>query len=466
MRAEEFFQEAGFYISKIKGSLKCLYPKFTLEYQKLLIECKKIEDSNDIVSKGYSYCKENNISYYLNLFEGKEITEYNFRDYLSEITWIVEASKQEASIRLLNDKVDEINFLNNFQEILTFVDDKSNVINNSMTLLENKFSIYYSLLISYDNEVPQVIYSSDKRKISKHKINILDDIIHKYKSSFVSLENLELNRYIEGIINEKVNSLIYIPVIKNNNLKVAFICATQIDNDVVNNKIVLNSSNLRIINIAIKQLSETIQKIQWQEKLIESVSTDMLTGLYNRQYFYNRISYLQQQYKKSSDGKEKNICLFYIDLDNFKYYNDTFGHTVGDYLLIWFGEILKDVAIKKTSAIRYGGDEFLLFLEDCNEEQFIKIANKIYENIEYSDGFKERISQMLQTKIDIPKNNLLSCSIGISYTKLNEEISISEFINNADNCLYKAKRSGKGKYVIFKGNESYQCSYSKEIETV
>ena len=451
--AEEFFQEAGFHLSKIKGSLKCLYPKFTLEYQKLLIECKKIEDSNDIVNRGYNYCKENNMNYYLNLFEGKEITKYCFGDYLSEITWIVEAARQEASIRLLNDKVDEINFINNFQETLTSMDDKRNLINNSMTLLENKFSIYYSLLISYEDEKAQVMYSSNKRRISEQKLNKLDKIIRNYNVPFVSLENVQLNNYVESITNEKVKSLIYIPVIKNSKLNVAFLCATQVDEDVVNNKIILNSSNLRIINIAIMQLSETIQKIHWQEKLIKSISIDILTGLYNRQYFYNKISSLINRCKEKSELYDENICLFYLDLDNFKYYNDTFGHTVGDSVLIWFGEILRNVSTKKSCAIRYGGDEFLLFIEDCNEDQFIQVANKIYENIKLLDGFKEKINQLLKTKIDIPKNNLLSCSIGIAYTKLNEKISISEFIDNADKCLYKAKRSGKGQYVIFEGNE-------------
>ena len=451
--AEEFFHKAWFHLSKLKGSLKCLYPKFTLEYQKLLIECKKIEDSNDIVNKGYIYCQENNITYYLDLFEGKEITKYYFENSLSEIAWIVEAAKQEASIRLLNDKVDEINFINNFQEILTSMEDKNNLISNSMSLLENKFSIFYSLLISYEDEKPQVMYSSNKESISEQKLNKLDRIIHKYNVPFVSLENIELNSYVKSITNEKVKSLIYIPVINNSKLSVAFLCVTKVDNDVVNNKIILNSSDLRIINIAVMQLCETIQKIHWQEKLIESVSIDMLTGLYNRQYFYNKISSLINKCKKEPKPLNKNICLFYIDLDNFKYYNDTFGHTVGDSVLIWFGQILRDVSTEKSYAIRYGGDEFLLLIEECNKEQVIKIANSIYEQIWVLGGFKERISNMLETNIDIKDNNLISCSIGISYTVFNEKINLSEFINNADKCLYKAKRSGKGKYVIFNDYE-------------
>lgn len=453
IEAEEFFQEAWFHLCKIKGSLKCLFPKFTLEYQKLLIECKKFNDSKSIIERGYNYCKDNNLEYYLNLFEGKGNEKYYFGGYLSELTWVVEAARQESSIRLLNDKVEEINFINNFQEILTSLDDKNNVINNSMILLENKFSISYSILVSYDNEIPQVMYSSNEEKVSDEKLRELDKIIHNYNSPFVSLEHTKLSSYVEGITSEKVKSLIYIPITKSNKLKVAFICVTQVDNDVVNNKIVLNSSNLRIINIAIRQLSETIQKIQWQEKLISSISTDMLTGLYNRQYFYNKISSLLKQCKKKPEVYETNICLFYIDLDNFKYYNDTFGHTVGDFVLIWFGEILRAVSTKKSCAIRYGGDEFLLFIEDCSKEQFIKIANEIYKKIKKSGGFKERIIEMLGTQIEIPKSNLLSCSIGISYSKLDEKLSVSKFIDEADKCLYEAKKSGKSKYVISKGIE-------------
>ena len=81
----------------------------------------------------------------------------------------------------------------------------------------------------------------------------------------------------------------------------------------------------------------------------------------------------------------------------------------------------------------------------------LNIANE--KEIKYINLFKERIANMLETNIDIKDSNLISCSIGISYTVLNEKINLSEFINNADKCLYKAKRSGKGKYVIFNDDE-------------
>lgn len=447
--AEEFFQEALFHISKIKGSLKCFYAKFTLEYRQLLLECKENEDAELITKMGYDYCKENNLSYYLDIFEGKKIKKYNFGDYLSQITWIFEAARQEASIRSLNDKVDEINFINSFQEILTSLDDKENIINNSMTLLENKFLIDYSLLITYDKNINRIMYCSKGIKIYDNKLDELNEILNRYQSPIVSSDEIQLNKYVESIIEGKVKSLIYIPVIKENKLKVSFLCVTKVDNDVVNNKIVLNSSNLRIINITIKQLAETIQKIQWQEKLIESVSTDMLTQLYNRQYFYNKMSYLVDQSQKKKNIENEDICLFYIDLDNFKYYNDTFGHTIGDSVLIWFGEILNSVAPKKSYAIRYGGDEFLLLVEQCNYKQAKKIGDKIYEDIRILGGFKERISKMLERSIEIHEKNLLSCSMGIVCKELSKNLNIREFVDNADKSLYEAKRFGKGRYIIY-----------------
>lgn len=448
--AEEYFQEALFHISKIKGSLKCFYPKFTLEYKKLLLQCKKDKEAEQITKMGYDYCKKNNLLYYLDIFEGKKVKKYYFGDNLSQITWIIEAVRQEASIRSLNDKVDEINFINNFQEILTSLDDKENIIKNSMTLLENKFTIDYTLLISYDKNTIRILYSSKRIEIDNNKLDELKDILKVYENPIVSADEIRLNKYVEGIIEEQIKSLIYIPVIRDNKLKVSFLCVTKVDNDVVNNKIVLNTSNLRIINIAIKQLAETIQKIQWQEKLIESASTDMLTELYNRQYFYNKISSLINQSSKNNNIENDDICLFYIDLDNFKYYNDTFGHTVGDSVLIWFGEILKFVVPKKSTVIRYGGDEFILLVQKCSEEDAKVIVNKIYESIRNKCGFKEKIAEILETSIEIPEKNLISCSIGIICNKLNKNLNISKFVENADKSLYEAKRAGKGRYVIFK----------------
>ena len=269
-------------------------------------------------------------------------------------------------------------------------------------------------------------------------------------SPFVSSDSRELNIILEKISGYRVKSVIYIPVIKEHKCIMSFLCMTKIDDDVVNNTVVLNNSNLRIINIAIRQLGETIERIKWQEKLIESVSTDMLTQLYNRQYFYNKISFLIEKCSENKMQSDREVSLLYIDLDNFKYYNDTFGHTIGDWVLVWFAEILKSAAGENGTAIRYGGDEFLLFIEDCDIAKSKEIAESIYCMLNLNNGFKEKVEKMTDEEIFIPDENLIGCSIGIVCDRMNKDFDVKRFIDCADKSLYEAKRHGKGKAVAYK----------------
>lgn len=445
----ELFRKSYKNLIKAKGSLKCMYPKFMYEYFKILEIAKENTSAEVIKNEAIKYCKEHNIDYYIDLIDGVTINnKYSFKSDLKDLSWIIEAAKQEATINSLNDKVEEIHFINSFQEILTSIDDKSTIINNSMNLIENKFFIDYSLLIFYEGTTLEILYTSDREKLSNDSIKKLNTIITKYNSPFVTSDDIDLSNWVERIINENVRSLIYVPIIKDENLELIFICATKFGNDLIRNNIILDSSNLGIINIAIKEFNETLQKILWQERLIESASRDTLTGLNNRHYFFDKLSTLVK-----NDGKENiNACLLYIDLDNFKYYNDTFGHSIGDYILICFANSLNSICEKLNSVdiIRYGGDEFIILLEESEFGDGEALAEELYEEIKQSRGYEDNIKEILNKNLTIPNEKLLSCSIGISYKKLNSSVNYNKLIDEADKCLYKAKNSGKGRYIVFK----------------
>ena len=203
-----------------------------------------------------------------------------------------------------------------------------------------------------------------------------------------------------------------------------------------------------IITIAIKEFNETLQKIKWQERLIESASKDTLTGLNNRHYFFDKLSTLV----KNSDEENINACLLYIDLDNFKYYNDTFGHSIGDYILICFANSLNSIYEKLNcvDVIRYGGDEFIVLLEQAEFGDGEVLAEKLCEEIKRCRGYEDNIKTFLNKNITISKEKILSCSIGISYKKLNSSVNYDKLIEEADKCLYKAKNTGKDRYIVFK----------------
>ncbi|RKQ60354.1 diguanylate cyclase (GGDEF)-like protein [Thermovibrio guaymasensis] len=106
---------------------------------------------------------------------------------------------------------------------------------------------------------------------------------------------------------------------------------------------------------------------------------DPLTGLYNRAFAF---SYLSQEIEKLKRGEVKNVCVAYIDLDNFKYVNDTFGHSVGDSVLNDIGELLSRHFRKEDVVARIGGDEFIVIFTNCDREKIIERLELLREAIE------------------------------------------------------------------------------------
>lgn len=156
---------------------------------------------------------------------------------------------------------------------------------------------------------------------------------------------------------------------------------------------------------------------------------DALTGLYNRHYLNNISSLINLN----------NIAIAIIDLDHFKRINDTYGHQVGDKVLREFSQKLNNSIRSKDTLIRYGGEEFLLFLD--------KSDNKSSENLkDIITSIQKRISQ---DPIYVDGTHInVAASVGFNATPhLNR--SISDAISIADKMLYIAKTSGRNRVEIF-----------------
>ncbi len=170
----------------------------------------------------------------------------------------------------------------------------------------------------------------------------------------------------------------------------------------------------------------TTQK-ELEAQLKELSIKDSLTDLYNQRYFYSRLESEIERAKRQRHP----LSLLLFDVDNFKYYNDTYGHLEGDKVLKTIGEVIKECTREHVDmGFRYGGDEFTVILPDTDEAQAKLVA--------------ERIRSTFQKK----SFDKLSISIGvIEYT---EKLSPKSFIKFADECMYKAKRSGGNKIAVYK----------------
>lgn len=159
---------------------------------------------------------------------------------------------------------------------------------------------------------------------------------------------------------------------------------------------------------------------------------DLMTGLYNKTYIIEETKKILGQQQRNHFG-----TFIILDLDNFKYVNDTFGHPIGDQLLIKVADILTSSTTKQDLVARFGGDEFCIYCPETNSlEQICFMVNNISKKI------KDMELKNLENK-----NLNVTCSIGISISQ--HSISFEELYKQADSVLYCSKKHGKNQYMIY-----------------
>lgn len=165
------------------------------------------------------------------------------------------------------------------------------------------------------------------------------------------------------------------------------------------------------------------------KKLVEQLAiTDALTNIYNRRYF-NTI--LEDIIKNKKDSRL--FCLIIIDIDNFKNYNDTYGHQEGDTALVKVTSTLEKSFINSDSyCFRLGGEEFAIISMVEDEKQAIEITKKLQLNL-----------QKLKIKHEYNKTKFVTVSMGVVCKKIDMIKNKDEVFKEADDLLYKAKHNGR-----------------------
>jgi diguanylate cyclase (GGDEF)-like protein len=159
--------------------------------------------------------------------------------------------------------------------------------------------------------------------------------------------------------------------------------------------------------------------------------TDNLTKLYNSRHFYNQLTMEINR----SVRYNRSISLIMMDVDDFKKYNDSFGHLEGDGVLIRLAEVIRNSLRRQDQACRYGGEEFIVILPETTGEQGRIIAERI------RGGFRQ------ETFTPAPGKNIqVTVSIGVA--ELQPQEDMMNFIDRADKNMYAAKAAGKDKVVF------------------
>lgn len=153
---------------------------------------------------------------------------------------------------------------------------------------------------------------------------------------------------------------------------------------------------------------------------------DDLTQLYNARHFHRQIKMEINRLERY----DYPLTLLLLDIDDFKVFNDTYGHLEGDQVLMRLGQVIKRCLRKADSAYRYGGEEFTIILPMTTSQEGVVTAERIREELSKEDF------------TPIPDGNVhLTVSIGLSQYRQKE--SIKDFVSRVDQLMYKSKKNGK-----------------------
>lgn len=447
-----YFKKAKAYFEGYSEVMFYAITFFISEYYDLLIELGEKDSADLLIDKAYDYCMMKGYEEKAEVFEAKkkniEVEKCQIKNHLSseKHEMIIHLSEYGGMEKQISAQKRDIRFLSSWQELLNHNDvKKETIISNAMSYLRDNFNLGGMAYIKYQDKTFKMMYKT--YEVENDICMEIVDLFWVIKREFVINRTEKLFTKYEDFLRllncDDAFTIIGIPVYNENGLMAIFVGTFGTRK---HDHTLLNEDDLAVIKTAIIQLNNAIDRYDDRESIIsinsklnELAVTDNLTGLFNRQGMAKAME------EMSSENVE--TAILYIDLDNFKYYNDNFGHDVGDIILKEFAKLFKKVAKEKGFAIRYGGDEFLIILKDTNIDVAKKTADDIYEYIHTK--FMGIIRENIGMDIEIPKEKYISCSMGIMSSVDSSIENLEIALKKADEALYYMKRKSKGNYIVW-----------------
>lgn len=454
--AEILLDKASFHMNRSRGSRFFTYPKLALEQAQLYRMLRQEKKAEKILLECMKFCKQEGYQLKYQLLSAT-LNHSDFRmpgsnlspmDGVS-IDKIIEKAKNLGTQKKLLQRTNDINFLTTWQDITSADVSKGMLLDNALTAIQSNFTLDHIVFLTKSGSGYEITYSNLDFLLSEENIQKIIKSVLNQTTGFVTNrteKSFEDNKDIVSVFGvNKIASLACCPVVIKDDILSVFIGYINIHENFVENAVRLNINDLNIIRFTIRQLMDILEKLDarihlkvMNKILAQNAITDILTGLLNRQGFLNKF--------KEHNKNLECYSILYIDLDSFKYYNDTFGHDIGDEILIAFSNLFRKVASEKGYCVRYGGDEFLIVLENSTETDAVVIAKAIFSNLELENHFSHIVEEKISSCLIIPDNNTVSCSIGIAQNKDEKTgitYNLSETLKHADDALYYVKKHCK-----------------------
>jgi len=219
----------------------------------------------------------------------------------------------------------------------------------------------------------------------------------------------------EHYLQQGIRSVVYLPLtIKDKSIGTLVVASHLPD--------AFNAKQIRLLEQVALQIATPIENSKLYAQAEQRARIDELTGLFNRRHFEERLNEEVSRHSRHGDI----FSIFLLDLDNFKAYNDRYGHPAGDILLNRVGKIINSSVRNTDPAFRYGGDEFVVILPLTTTDNAQVVADRV----------RQRIADKME-KGESP----VTCSIGLASYPSDGAVS-RELVTVADTALYFAKSTG------------------------
>jgi len=374
--------------------------------------------------------------------ENRRIERINSIEYQSKLT----ASLEETRIyRQLSNELrrsyQQMHVLSNIGQAMTSTHELSDIFEQlyeNVNLLMNAESLGVGLYVPEANALRFDLFIEKGTALDTFDLS-LDNKKSWSVFSFLNRQTIKINdiekeyqKYIEGFAATRGHlnySAMYAPLtVEGETIGVFSIQAKEKNSYTDTDKDLLQTLT-SYLAIAIRNIMKTEELAKLNDKLKVLSEKDGLTGVSNRRLYDMMFPKI---WNEAIDSNET-LTLMIIDIDNFKDFNDHYGHMTGDEVIKKVAALLLDGRRDESDFVaRYGGDEFVMLLPKCNLEEANQLASKLQQNL-------HSINETFNIKKDV------TISIGLATTQPNSQKTIDNFVSLADLQLYASKESGKNK---------------------
>ncbi|HSU72716.1 MAG TPA: diguanylate cyclase [Candidatus Binatia bacterium] len=326
-----------------------------------------------------------------------------------------------ASERLKDKReLQQLNVLFDFLNELSATFDVNKILNTTLNFSMKTFGLQ-DCSIRYGADETRFSYLENRNEACKALENALWAHISNSKTPLF-LEDVR-NDFLMGQlpgVSSVANSVFALPILWNGVAKGMLVLYGKLDEDLRQYEDVVRALTQRV--------EAALAAARKYKDAQETAITDKLTNLYNKHYF---VETFKNEVARAAKFKRP-TSLIIFDIDNFKSYNDTYGHPEGDKLLAQMGKVLREAAGTIDTCCRYGGEEFVVILPETKPEHALAVGEKIRAAV---DG------------ANFP-NRKTTISVG-SVTCMNSSASPDFMLKEADRALYKSKHLGKNRVTGF-----------------